>query len=82
MTFEAKEQMFYIRDARQVVGNCALWWAVDSKGYTTELNRAGKYTAQFCSDLRDTDIPLPVELVDSIAVTHVRLDTLRDKGGR
>lgn len=36
-----KEKMYYIQNG--YVGNSVLWWAIDSKGYTTEIEKAGKY---------------------------------------
>lgn len=79
--------LYYIQDTRQVVGNCALWWCPDGKGYTCELGKAGKYGAEEAKRLRDgrdTDIPFPVEVVDAAAVTHCRVETLREflRGGR
>lgn len=36
------ERLYYIQNG--YVGNAVLWWAVDSRGYTTEIDKAGKYT--------------------------------------
>lgn len=38
----SKEKMYYIQNGW--VGNAILWWAIDSKGYTTEIDKAGKFT--------------------------------------
>jgi hypothetical protein len=38
----SNEKLFYIQDGW--VGNSCLWWAIDSKGYTTDIRKAGKYT--------------------------------------
>lgn len=32
-----KEQLFYLQDSRQYVGNDILWWARNGAGYTTSL---------------------------------------------
>src|SRR5580698_8375940 len=64
---------FYILDDRTCVGNCALFWAPDSKGYTTQLNEAGLYTEEEAKTHRDTDIPIPEELAKAASVTHVRV---------
>ena len=37
-----KEKEYYIQNGW--VGNAILWWAIDSKGYTTEINKAAKYS--------------------------------------
>lgn len=67
---------YYIQDKRQVVGNCALWWAADSRGYVCELGKAGVYSGVQASAMRETDIPWPVDMVRSHAVTHVRVEPL------
>lgn len=74
------DDRYYILDTRGCVGNCAMWWAPDRKGYTSELNKAGLYTAEQCRGLRETDIPILREIVERHAVRHVRLDRLRDAG--
>lgn len=75
------EAMYYIQDARQIVGNCALWWCHEGAGYTTELDEAGKFSGAFARSLRDTDVPWPVRVVESAAVRHVRTDRLRAQAG-
>jgi len=35
-----KEKLYYIQNV--YVGNAILWWAIDSKGYTTDIGKAGK----------------------------------------
>lgn len=67
---------YYIQDKRQVVGNCALWWAAGSQGYTCELGSAGVFSGTEASAMRETDIPWPVDVVRSHAVTHVRVEPL------
>lgn len=40
---EAKEEpLYYIQNG--YVGNAILWWGKNSQGYTTEIDKAGKYT--------------------------------------
>jgi len=68
--------LFYIQDKRQIVGNCVLWWRANGQGYTTELNDAGLYPAE--KGLRETDVLVPKELAESLAVKHVRVEPLRD----
>jgi len=65
----------YIMDARQVVGNCALWWRPEGAGYTTQLNEAGLYPADY--SCRKTDILVPKEVAERFVVQHVLIDQLR-----
>jgi hypothetical protein len=70
---------YYIQDTRQVVGNCALWWAADGKGYTTQLEEAGVYEEAEANQIgrgRDTDRPVPVDVAKRASVTHVRVERL------
>lgn len=71
--------MFYILDARTIVGNCALWWRPNGAGYTTQLEEAGLYEeADAKNGRRETDIAVPEEIAKKCAVTHVRMERLRD----
>jgi hypothetical protein len=74
----APEPLFYIQDARSVVGNCVLWWRPNGHGYTTELKDAGLYTAAKGRGLRETDVMVPKEIAESLVVTHVRADSMRE----
>lgn len=68
---------YYIQDNRQIVGNCALWWAANSQGYVCELGKAGIYSGVQASAMRETDVPWPVDVVQLHAVTHVRIEPLQ-----
>jgi len=41
---EKKEELYYIQNGW--VGNAILWWGKESFGYTTEIDKAGKYTKE------------------------------------
>jgi hypothetical protein len=43
-TTNKKQELYYIQNG--YVGNAILWWGVDSKGYTTDITKAGKYTKE------------------------------------
>lgn len=75
---EAKD--YYVMDAREVVGNCALWWRPDSKGYTCDLHKAGLYTEAQTLTMRYTDIPIHKDIVEGVTVLHARWDHLRRAG--
>lgn len=74
-----KEELYYIQDSRQIVGNCVLWWKPESKGYTTQIDETGLYTkdeADHIAKGRGTDKPWPKSIVDKYIVKHVRMDML------
>lgn len=66
----------------------ALWWKPDCRGYTTNLNQAGIYSAAEVEVLRRTrlrlqkdgvgcsDIPIPVERVAEVSCPVVLLDSV------
>lgn len=68
---------FYILDARQIVGNCALWWCPEGKGYTCNLDEAGLYSEEDAKGHRDTDVAVPEAMAKACSVTHVRVERLR-----
>jgi hypothetical protein len=77
-------KLFYVQDARVVVGNSVMWWCPEGKGYTSHIDLAGKFTEEECRTMRDTDVPWPVEEVDRIWSHHVdiqHLGRLRVGGG-
>jgi hypothetical protein len=73
---------FYLQDSRSYVGNDMLFWALDGKGYTTDLSKAQVYSkadaiAQHQS--RETDIPWPKDYIDAktrpaVDVQYVKRD--------
>jgi hypothetical protein len=74
---DSASDLFYIQDTRPpYIGDCILWWRPDACGYTTDLEEAGLYTADYCKGLRDTDKPWPQQLIEKAATRHVRADSL------
>jgi len=76
-------ELFYVQDSRSYVGNSVLWWGLNNKGYTTELNKAQKYTKeevikQFSSS-RDSDVIWVASHVESLIRTHVDMQYLESK---
>jgi len=73
------EKMFYIQ-AHGYVGNSMLWWRINYSGYTTDLDKAGKYTEidaeQICSNGNRNDIAWPVEYIDNNASRHIDIQTI------
>lgn len=74
------DEMFYVLDARTVVGNCAMFWASDGRGYVCDLAKAGLYRREDLPRCRDTDIAVPAGVAKRLAVTHVRIEALRGEG--
>jgi hypothetical protein len=79
---------YYLQDARQVVGNCALWWATHNQGYTTDLLNAEIYKGSELLEKphRDTDIPREIYAVQAAARPTVDVAQLhkkpKKKGGK
>jgi len=70
-------QKFYIYSISHSPANgCALWWRPLCKGYTTDLNCAGVYTAEYVHanpDYYDNGVStaaIPCELADAKAETQ------------
>ena len=71
---------YYILDARQCVGNCAVWWRPQGKGYTCELNKAGLFTKEEAESHRKTDLPVHKDIAEGLVRQHVRWDSLISHG--
>jgi hypothetical protein len=69
---------YYIIDTRTIVGNCALFWCPKGNGYTTQLEEAGLFTKEETHSHRETDLAVPEAWLRQHAVSHVRVDRLRD----
>lgn len=66
---EPDDGLCYVQDSRSYVGNCPLWWRPEGKGYTTNLDDAGRYTfdeAMRMHESRSTDIPWLCREIDPI----------------
>lgn len=60
-------QLYYIRN-EGYVGNALVWWAENSRGYTTDIRRAGKYDYEQAKNIcnRPQDTAYPVEYIDNL----------------
>jgi hypothetical protein len=67
-------ELYYIQSLeRGAWGNDAVWWRPESKGYTSHIDEAGKYTAEECAEIDQNENRfLPVPFVD--AITHRAVD--------
>ena len=67
------QNLYYVQDSRQYVGNDMLWWA-EGGGYTTNLNKAALYHKDEALEIRanrGTDIIWPRQYINSISITVV-----------
>jgi hypothetical protein len=62
-----KEDMYYIKTGGYS-GNAYFWWGKDSRGYTTDIRAAGKYTKEEAESIcqRDQDSAYPCEYIDNL----------------
>lgn len=62
------KEMYYIQNGFS--GNAIVWWAKDSKGYTSNLNEAGKFTKEFAFNQvacgRSGEYAWPCSYVDGV----------------
>lgn len=59
---------YYIQDTRTFHGNAVVWWGIDGKGYTSQLEKAGKYTKADADNIcknRLTDVAWPCDYIDN-----------------
>lgn len=71
------ERKYYVQHTRTVVGNCAIWWGKENRGFVCDLNDAAEFSEKEALDIqgsRGTDLAIPVDVVRPIAHLHVRAD--------
>jgi hypothetical protein len=64
------ENLYYLQDSRGCAGTRIMFWAIDGKGYTSNINAAHVYSeskARSMNNNRDTDIPLLKSIIDAAA---------------
>lgn len=73
LEFGEKEELFYMQDARQYVGNSVLFWAKECNGYTCDIGKAHVFTREDLNSRvwRKTDHAWPKKYMDSMVVAHV-----------
>lgn len=60
---------FFVRDTRQIVGNCLVFWRKEGQGYTTDLDDAMLVDGDWKE--RETDVLLSEELMRKLAKPRV-----------
>ncbi len=72
---KAAEPMFYIRNAKSVVGNSILWWADGGHGYTCDLGKAWKVpeskARDICRSRPKEDFMVPAKKAEAATQLHV-----------
>lgn len=57
-----------------MVGNSMSWWAIDSKGYTCDIQKAAVFTKEEAwaqHKMRPTDRPWPKKYIDTRISHHI-----------
>lgn len=73
MTLE--QELFYVQDSRTYVGNSVSWWALEGKGYTTDLSKAMKVDRNWHG--RESDILWSCVLIDAGVTKQFDMQKLR-----
>jgi len=75
------DELFYIQDTRNYVGNAVLWWGLDSSGYVTDIKKAQKYTKKEVIEKigqgRETDVFWPASHVESAIREYIDIQGLK-----
>ena len=75
------DEMYYVQDARNYVGNAVLWWGLNSSGYVCDIHKAQKYTkdeiVKKFGDGRETDIIWPASHVEGAIKEIVDIQGLK-----
>lgn len=69
------EEQYLILYAGSVNGDCAIWWGPDHSGYTTDIDKAGRYTKAEADKIyrnrTHLDKPIPWSKVEPHIKRHV-----------
>ena len=75
------EELYYIQDTRQIIGNTPIFWKHNSNGYVSDLDDAlkvDKEEAIRMSNGRETDVAWPCNFIDSIAKRRVDVQYMHE----
>ena len=72
-----KDELYYMQDARQYVGNSMSWWAKDYHGYVCDIKKAHIFTLEEAkkASLRNTDILWPKDYIDQRIQHHIDMQS-------
>lgn len=68
------EELYYLQDARNYVGNSMLWWRAEGAGYTSNIDEAGTFSRERAYGQhaeRHTDRPWRKDYIDARIKRHV-----------
>jgi len=72
------EESYLILHVGTIVGDCAVWWGPDHRGYTTDIDKAGRYTKEEAEKIHrgrpKLDKPIPWSKVEPLILRHVLFD--------
>jgi hypothetical protein len=81
MNREAEEQ-YLILHTFTVCGDCAIWWGPNHNGYTTDIDKAGRYTKDEADKIYRNrpklDKPILWSKVEPMIVRHVHINKVRE----
>ena len=73
-------KLYVIQCLNSYVGNFLLFWGPDRRGYTVDLDKAGKYTLEEAlkiEKLRGTDKAIPLEVAERATIRVVDDDLFK-----
>ena len=75
---DEKDHVIWYTD--NYVGDCILWWGPDECGYTTDLDKAGRYTEEHAKRIekrRGKEKAVPFKIAEAVCTRHVLAGRLR-----
>lgn len=79
-TQSESEPLYVIQDTRDYSGRSVVWWRPAQKGYTCNLDKAGRYTAVEAESIQSSSRGLakawPVQQIESLADRYVDIQKL------
>lgn len=78
------DELYYLQDSRQLVGNSMLWWARGEGGYVTDIGMAHVYTKSEAVErnkARFSDIPWPKGYIDNNVKTVIDTQSVKIEDG-
>ena len=73
------EEQYLILHTFTVCGDCAIWWGPDHSGYTTDIDKAGRYTKEQADKIHKNRPKLDQPILWSQVEPHIRRHVLIDK---
>lgn len=77
----AIQDLYFIQDTRNYVGNSVMWWRPNGDGYTSDIDQAWKVTKEKAEQMhqnRPTDVPWPCTPIEAKAQRNFDMQLLRD----